>query len=410
MKFYKNIKGSRPTRPSNREAAGRATPAHKAAGFFRLSAFLLAASLLLLSAAPCYAAADTPRLRFACMSDLHLDDVIIYSSHSNTDQFQTALDTAAAKGYTDLFICGGDMSSYGRTSVWEKVRTMINGAGFKKTLYALGNHEYGTVIENPDGDRDFMDFTGKDSIYYDEVFAGYHFIVLGCEDTDLSEQYFSDEQAAWFADTLAAAVADTPDQPVFVISHYPESYSAIGSRIGSYLKQYENVFFFWGHSHSESWEDYDITGYQSLKPGHVSSRMGSVQYGTANIADVLLVDVYENRVSLTIERTDGAALPIKTTTVYLSNSVPGCTVSRLASYNGSTELSLRLSQPCDTAAQLYLAYYDENGRFCGCEQCVPTVSGDTAVSQLSAMPENCHRIRLFLTDGSSRPITSVLSW
>jgi len=200
-------------------------------------------------------AMDTPLFSFVCMTDLHLDDMLINSNPNNKEQFKNSVTTAYSMGYRDLFVCGGDISSYGQTSVWDEAKNTIEKAGYTNILWALGNHEYGTTVENLNGDSDFKSFTGYSGIYNHFVISGYHFIALGCESAEVIGKPIGETQVNWFKEELEKAVKDDAAKPVFVITHYQLGNEHMDERIEEYFSQYDNVFLFWGHKHGDEYVD-----------------------------------------------------------------------------------------------------------------------------------------------------------
>ncbi len=318
---------------------------------------MLTVSLLLCGSVSVTAEGGAPLFRFACMSDLHLDDVLIQSSHSNRDQFRTQLASCFAKGYTDLFLCAGDVSSYGSSSVWNEARGYIADAGYGTVLWALGNHGYGTTGINLNAQDEFMQFTGESSIYYHKIVNGYHFLCMAAEKPDtlvlLGQNVYGTEQVNWLARELADAAADSDGKPIFVVSHYPMTRNGVADALIPILTQYQNVIFIWGHEHSDGWVNYTLGDYLRTDQGFVNARAGCVQYGTADLADALLVDVYYDSVVLTYDRTEGNVLSPASVTVPLTR-----TPSWNVSYNSGR---LYWYVPDGEDTRMIFCSYDELG-------------------------------------------------
>jgi len=326
---------------------------------------LMAFILLFFNGTSAAAAEDVPLFRFTCVSDLHLDDILIQGTHKNRSQFQDLLRSSYEKGYSDLFICNGDISSYGDTDVWEDAQEYVSAAGFEATLWTLGNHAYGTVLENPNAAEDFKKFIGEDSIYYHRVINGYHFICMAAEKNDLyvvaGADVYSDTQVQWLSQEIALAAADSDGKPIFVLSHYPMGRNGVADALIPILEQYQNVFFFWGHEHGDEWEDYSLDDYVRTDQGFVNAHTGCLQYGYTNLADALLVDVYADRVVLTYDRTDGAVLSPNTLSTWLT--------SWTASFEDN---SLSWCVPPVEDIQLIVCSYDTVGQMTSLRQITPT--------------------------------------
>jgi len=260
---------------------------------------------------------DTVRLSFLAMSDLHLDELFLQTRESNMVQFQKVLD--ATKGMNlDAFIGGGDYSSYGNKTYWYKTKAMVNKAGFYKTIWALGNHEYGILGLNLFTNRNFAIFSGESKPYFVTQIKGYYFIVLGAE-SGIVGTYgrMSNAEKCWFYKTLKAASKDANGKPIFVISHYDLDTGTMRKDIANEMSKYDNIFFLWGHMHDGEYTD--MTLRQCIHPeGYfTAARMGSVHYYNNANADALIVSVYDDRVVLQMKRVSGKILNPDTVTVQL---------------------------------------------------------------------------------------------
>ena len=127
-----------------------------------------------------------------------------------------------------------------------------------KTIVALGNHDIG----NGEGDlnRLFSRFAGYNKAFFNrelngkpyfyEIVNGYYFIVLGPEELTVHDFPFSEEQLQFLDETLAAATAD--GKPAFIFCHYSSYYIddyAMTDKVDQVIDKYNNVFYFYGHSH-----------------------------------------------------------------------------------------------------------------------------------------------------------------
>lgn len=123
-----------------------------------------------------------------------------------------------------------------------------------RLLLTLGNHDTG----NGEGRYDLLvnryysyynTFCGLDvqRPYYSDQVNGYDFIFLGSEEDDINSPVISDAQLLWLDDQLAEATAD--GEPVFVFAHHPYENFEDPSALLDVLTDYDNIFFFTGHTH-----------------------------------------------------------------------------------------------------------------------------------------------------------------
>jgi len=124
-------------------------------------------------------------------------------------------------------------------------------------LVVLGNHDIGN------GQGNYSDFlssylgynhglTGEryEKPYYYKVIDGCYFIVLAAEDTCVNTCVMTEEQLSWLEGVLAEA--DAADAPIFVFNHHP-IYSLEGvayDSLAKLLSGYDNLIYFYGHTHS----------------------------------------------------------------------------------------------------------------------------------------------------------------
>ena len=101
----------------------------------------------------------------------------------------------------------------------------------------------------------FTEFTGQETDFH-RVINGFHFI--GISTSDSEEYQYTEEQVQWLDAELAKAVADAPDQPVFVFNHEHVLNTVFGSRSNDgwgldifteVFEKYPQVIDISGHSH-----------------------------------------------------------------------------------------------------------------------------------------------------------------
>lgn len=221
----------------------------------------LGATTFLLSSFPGggYLFADSPNdviLRFAVMSDIHFP---ADPNAKEVQRFDRALqfmyDWSKKQPYSqfDALLVAGDISNHGIADEINIFKSHLDAGireGTQKIL-CMGNHEFGG------GNRDLWQKTFDLSPNDHYKMNGYHVIALSpekgtCRDGDYL--YAMD----WLKTELDAAVADAPDQPIFMIQHYHITPTVYGSRdddnwgtkdLFELLQQYPQVVNFSGHSH-----------------------------------------------------------------------------------------------------------------------------------------------------------------
>ncbi|MBQ6019532.1 MAG: metallophosphoesterase [Clostridia bacterium] len=211
---------------------------------------------------------DSPLLRVAVLSDLHMDE-----RSWRARRLERALARMErAERLPDLLIVPGDVTDDGAENSWRCVkRIFAKYRPAEQVLFAIGNHD---TDGGETGQRNFIQYTNEicgldlEKPYYSRVVNGIPFLFLGSEGSAL-DAVLSEEQIAWF-DQEAAAAAET-GKPVFVICHqsfngthglpytWNRDHSAtdpmeggIGvknDRIRAILSQYRNVFYISGHIH-----------------------------------------------------------------------------------------------------------------------------------------------------------------
>lgn len=214
---------------------------------------------------------DTPILRFAVTSDVHIRPALLsMSSHERLAQFYTTA-YAYSESQTDynkldgMFFVG-DYSNNGTKNQQTDFFSYLNENTKEGTVAraVLGNHEYHatgdfSLKSREETAKNFLEYSGYDAVDAHLLIGGYHFILLSLDmymgSTDNTSTYFSDEKIAWLKNELDAAVADDPKKPVFVFQHAPAQNTVRKSSKGDYslkelLSHYPQVIDFAGHIHS----------------------------------------------------------------------------------------------------------------------------------------------------------------
>ncbi|MBO5868200.1 MAG: metallophosphoesterase, partial [Oscillospiraceae bacterium] len=126
---------------------------------------------------------------------------------------------------------------------------------------SMGNHEFKATGQNysdPEGaTAKFLEYSGYETTDTRFELGGYQFIVFAPDRYDKSNcLFFTPEKLEWVKQELDAAVAATPDKPIFVMQHQPPydtmkgtSGSTADKGLRALLDNYPQVIDFSGHTH-----------------------------------------------------------------------------------------------------------------------------------------------------------------
>ena len=201
-----------------------------------------------------------PVIRFVAASDTHVRD----SDNVTADRIGKMMRLAYAEADShptyqkiDALLIAGDLTNDGTKTEFDKFQNAVNNA------LRPGTQFLGVVAKNHDG----YELPRKEMrAYYSEVSAndadfhvvinGYHFIGVSASENQAA--HYDSNQLKWFREQLDKAVADKPNQPVFVMHHEHNTGTVYGSssydRWGvSYFKnilnKYPQAVDLSGHSH-----------------------------------------------------------------------------------------------------------------------------------------------------------------
>ncbi len=207
----------------------------------------------------CAAIDEKPLLRVGIVSD---NQAYPYPNDWGTDNMSRALDMLAEKNI-DTLLMVGDFADCGDPAVfdthWRMIEEKFRGA-MPEVVACAGNHDFWAGdIETRDHQKlyeAFCDgFKQSHANPYHAVIKGYHFIALS-EDIRFDRDDFSPAMIAALEKEIIAAVADAPDKPVFVLTHYPPENTMSGSHgasgqkgLAAMFKKYPQVVSFSGHTH-----------------------------------------------------------------------------------------------------------------------------------------------------------------
>lgn len=217
----------------------------------------------------------------------------------------------------DALIIGGDFTDVGSENAWgtfkEIYENVMADADKPIPLYIMGNHDYwldyfavSKEIATPAKlQRRFTEYTGEYP-YSHKVINGYHFICWSSSDGSYDKSYTNEK---WIRGELDKAAAESPEKPIFVITHINPTDTVYGSDewgnddITEILKDYPQVISISGHSHyslideRSIWQDTftafttQSLDYIELESGKFNGSVPKDAYGNS-IADVLPACLY----------------------------------------------------------------------------------------------------------------------
>lgn len=200
-------------------------------------------------------------LRVAVISDLQLPNDKDTATHQY-ESFEKTLTSLKNKGM-DVLVIAGDFTDVGSRKAWDSYKKIYDKvmADSKEPikLFILGNHDYwlpmfaecGEIPTPAKMQKRFTKYTGE-PVNSHQVINGFHFICWSSMDGSYDKSYRNYETVRA---ELDKAVADNPENPIFVITHLNPSETVYGSDgwgnddINKLLKDYPQVISLSGHSH-----------------------------------------------------------------------------------------------------------------------------------------------------------------
>jgi predicted phosphodiesterase len=160
-----------------------------------------------------YFAEFQPVLRFAALSDSHIDD---QGTELEEQRLVKVLQTAKSYGKLDAVLVAGDFVDYGTLSSMEKFKGLLdeNLDADTKAIISLGNHEY--YVDKENTAARFESVFGA-PINEHAVINGFHFIKIS---PDESGNAYAPATLSWLETELAAAAAEDAAKPIFVMQHH----------------------------------------------------------------------------------------------------------------------------------------------------------------------------------------------
>ena len=243
-----------------------------------------------------------PNVEFQVLSDIHVTtdagatNEVKYSNKHFTMMLEDV--QSNSPNSIGIFVVG-DIANTGAAAEYKKVLSLyydvkLNGKGNVPELHiSIGNHDW--LQGNPN--KQFQTYATllnsnlakqPDTVYYDEVINGYHFIYLGGEQNSLRAA-MSDEQLTWFDNRMAEITAEDPNKPVFVFLHQSFYNTVAGSlpgqgwdgvvdeeKLKAVMEKYGQIVLSNGHSHWELNSDSNMYAGDTSSP--VAFNTASVSY------------------------------------------------------------------------------------------------------------------------------------
>lgn len=152
----------------------------------------------------------------------------------------------------------GDMNSSFAYKTYNEVFDSVytDKENTPETLYIMGNHDiwwntdYNSAAPKQRKFKKYMDTEP----YTHKVVNGFHFIGASPDKGSTIDGY-SEEAIEWIDQQLKIAVEDTPDLPIFVVTHHNPMDTVYGSdhwsdpKLDPVFRKYSNVVSMSGHSH-----------------------------------------------------------------------------------------------------------------------------------------------------------------
>lgn len=209
-----------------------------------------------------------PVLRFVVASDVHIrNDADAITGHEQLAKlYKTAYaysESHPVYNKLDAMFFIGDNTQTGSAQQQTYFFNYLK-EHTKEGTYALatmGNHEFkatGQNYKDPEGaTAKFLEYSGYETTDTRFELGGYQFIAFAPDRYEKTNKlFFTPEKLEWVKQELDAAVAATPDKPIFVMQHQPPSNTMKGSSgsagdlgLKALLDNYPQVIDFSGHTH-----------------------------------------------------------------------------------------------------------------------------------------------------------------
>lgn len=200
-------------------------------------------------------------LKFGVISDIHVHD-----GTTGVDTHLVTILNYYKQQNVDAILVLGDVANSGLDSQYQKFNQIWasvfpeNDDAAPARLILMGNHEFQQAYYHnetvEEAQQRYMNAYGYNTLNFNRVIGGYHFIGLNSEGSAVHGKYTS-QTTDWLKAQLDAAVLEDPNAPIFVSCHQTLANTTYGSSWGSsntgmiynLLKDYPQVVYFAGHSH-----------------------------------------------------------------------------------------------------------------------------------------------------------------
>lgn len=247
---------------------------------------------------------DDVKLNFTVLSDAHIE-----GNNPDTYGFFTKIlyDVKNTATENDALVMLGDNTMNGQhieSVFFYGLESVI--APSENIIVCMGNHDTGNgtgvyeeCLPKFIGYNNAFFDAGISKPYYYKIIDGYYFIVLGADADSVNSMTMSDEQYNWLKDVLTQASAD--NKPVFVLNHHPYYQVECNYSLEELLNSYNNVFYFYGHTHWDLNEQYTFgqhQGFYSVNLPRCTERAENEDTPITEYGVGMQVEVYEDEVVL----------------------------------------------------------------------------------------------------------------
>lgn len=256
-----------------------------------------------------------PVMRFVATSDTHINTMGDEGCERLTKLIRSAYAISDADNdykELDAMVFSGDITDNGFIGSFASFAAVTDSElreGTERLGVVSKNHDSYTFLNN--SLKIYTAFTGQETDFH-RVINGFHFI--GVSRSATLKQY-TDEQVKWLDENLAAAVAESPEKPVFVFQHEHVIDTVYGSSkedgwgmdtFRAVLEKYPQAIHISGHSHFPAndpraiWQD----SFTAINDGGlayfelaIDGKNGQFPEGYKSMTQALVVEVdAENRV------------------------------------------------------------------------------------------------------------------
>ncbi len=233
-----------------------------------------------------------PMIEFQALSDIHI------STEIREQHYKAMLQDVLTNSPDSIgiFVAGDVVDSGPRDDWWKKLWELYDEVeGLPHMYIGIGNHEFSGYRDYDSAVNQFLKYLRlpdtvekNDGVpYYDTWINDFHFIVLGNAVYEPGVRAtIGEDQYDWLEEKLGEA---TDDRPIFLFMHQGMKNTVSGTseserwwginddtRLRELLREYPNVFFFTGHTHS------DMNSANSMYGGGKNAAM----FNTGSVGDL----------------------------------------------------------------------------------------------------------------------------